>query len=71
MSDSSGSFCERLARIGPGERLRGGVVALDEGQQLGLEVGRRAEDAPLEQARERIEKNSSIWLSQEAWVGVK
>src|SRR5215210_1106328 len=51
-SSVSGSFRSRgegLALVGPCERLGGRVVAPDEGEQLGPEVGLRLEDAAAEE----------------------
>src|SRR3989304_4110034 len=48
-SDELGSFGEWLSLVGPGKGLGGGVVALDECEQLRLQVGLAGEEAALEQ----------------------
>lgn len=50
VSGCFGSCLKRFALIGPGERFGGWVVALDEREQLGSEVGFAGEDPAAEQA---------------------
>ncbi len=54
----------------PEERLCGLIVSFDEGVDVGDEFLRLVKDAPLSDFADRIENQISIWLSQEAWVGV-
>jgi hypothetical protein len=56
--------------LGPKEGRCGLIVTFDEGVDVGDESLTLAKDAPVTDFEVRIENQISIWLSQEAWVGV-
>ena len=57
--------------LGPNERLGIDVIGGAEGVDVGISSFRLLKDLPISALAAKIENQISIWLSQDAFVGVK
>ena len=57
--------------LGPDERLGVDIIGGDEGVDVAVNSFRLLKEAPESALAARIENQISIWLSQDAFVGVK